>query len=258
MQTTTTRPDTTTPIVIPISEDVHLPAYLSVTACPACNGDGEYEGIAAIQSPTATEPRYDVYPCEVCGAHDRPGTGYLRVLRCATCDGVIRQDTIEDVAAADADFEAQLAAIDPEEELLWQRSRDLSRNDLDRVTFCDCGAEDIEATENLISRVVALAVTQVQQREANRDLGLFIMTGVHGVPFGVLMHLTPGRVTLWKKADANRWAHPHRASGELRIGRPDGRTAFVSLFQKSAEPVQADHAAWAVDAGLADTVTSDA
>lgn len=254
--TTATRPDTTTPIVIPISEDVHLPAYLSVAACPACNGDGEYEGIAAIQSPTATEPRYDVYPCEVCGAHDRPGTGYLRVLRCATCDGVIRQYTIEDVAAADADFEAQLAAIDPEEELLWQRSRDLSRNDLDRVTFCDCGAEDVAPTIDLISRVVSLAVAQAVQKIELAKHGLSVLDGIHGVPAGVALHLGADRVKLWKKAGAPSYAAPHRLSVDLIVtALDDRRPTTIGLYARDG--IQADHAAWATAAGIATVGTSD-
>ena len=250
MQPTTPTTHTPLRVMYPDGGDT-FPAYRSVIACPACNGDGEYEVQLPARSIVQESPEHAMQPCTVCGGGDDTGPGWLPVLACAATHKIIRQDDIEDAMKNDEEFEAAIAALDPDEALLWQRGPDVGKDDLARIEFTTLGdAHERLAveTDRLVSVAARTAHAQhALQHSLERD-GMRISTGVHGVPAGVLLHLATD-VHLWKGK------RPARLTGEYQINTVVGpHPRFVTLFQAPWEGVPPEYAAWAEDAGLATPV----
>lgn len=225
------------------------PVYRSVVACPACNGEGQYE-VALYTPPHATEPRTGEVPCEVCGTEDTRGTGYLPVLRCAATNLPLAQAEIEHATATDAEFEAALAQVDPDESLLWQYHHHLSARDRATIQWAEYDPEAIGQANDAIAAVQRAAVTMLA---AGADLKRHGMSngapGIHQVPGGILLHLATGTPVLWKRPNAPAYAQPYRASADMRMATADG-TKHVTLFGTT---LPGDHYGWATDAGLATT-----
>jgi len=169
----------------------------------------------------------------------------LPVVRCACCDGIIDQDTLE---AAYAEGSAWLEGMYPDEEVLWQHRARMYGDGLKHDALCVCGDQPEPDVMKKLDAIVSAAGLHSANRHRMKRLGITIHSAMHEVPFGILAHLAEGDVRLWTR-DGKRV--PHRASATIVTAHPwgDERSEIY------APTVQADHAVYAVEAGLTQRAT---